>query len=274
VRAGAILRLAAGALLVAACGGPTPASPTVDPLAGNYRGLGGGGAMAQVQALTKRFSELHPGVIWDLTDVGSDSSVALTKKGEADFGFISRDLKPGEAGAVQLLSIGAVGTAVVVNSKNSVVGLTKEQIRDIFSGKITNWSTVGGPAAPIKVIIREANAATRANFEAYFFDGKPNYSKDAIEIFEIEETLKAIYSFKDAIGMATVTARTLGDPQIRLLAIDGVPATRETLISGQYKIRRPLYLISSVDPTAVKPGIRAFLDFVGGPGGQAVLAGF
>ena len=267
-----MLALLAVLALLAAC--TTAPTPTPDPYSGTYRGLGGGGALPQVQALTKRFSELHPGVVWDLSDVGSDSSVTLTQKGDTDFGFISRELKTAEQGTVRLDSIGVVGTAVVVNAKNKVTGLTKDQVRDIFAGKITDWSSVGGDPGKIKVIIREANSATRSNFESYFFGGKATYAPDAIEIFEIEETLKAVYSFKDAIAMASLYGRTLGDPQIRLLAIDGVAATRENLVSGAYKVRRPLYLISNLEPSKLKPAIRAFLDFVRGPEGQAILNAF
>lgn len=269
----AALSLAVIAFVATACAGSPNASPTADALAGNYRGHGGGGALPQVQALTKRFSALHPGVVWDLTDVGSDSSIQLTQKGDTDFGFISRDLKPAEQGTVKLDSLGIVGSAVVVNAKNKVTGLAKDQVRDIFSGKITDWSQVGGDPGKITVIVREMNSATRANFEAFFFGGKATYSPDAIEIFEVDETLKAIYSLKDAIGMASVYSRTLNDPQIRLLAIDGIAATRENLLSGVYKIRRPLYLITNLDQSKLKPAIKAFVDFVRGPDGQAVLSG-
>jgi phosphate transport system substrate-binding protein len=268
-----LLASIAVSLLAAACSAAPAASPTPDPLAGAYRGHGGGGALPQVHALTKKFSDMHPGVVWNLVDVGSDSSIQLTVKGDTDFGFISRDLKPAEQGSVKLDSLGVVGSAVVVNAKNKVTGLTKDQVRDIFSGKITDWSQVGGDPGKIKVIVREANSATRSNFESYFFGGKATYASDAIEIFEIDETLKAIYSLKDSIGMASLYGRTLNDSQIRLLAIDGVAATRENLNSGAYKIRRPLYLISNNDAAKVKSAIKAFLDFVRGPDGQAVLSG-
>ena len=265
--------LAMTLFIASACSVSPSASPTLDPLAGNYRGNGGGGALPQVQALTKRFSELHPGVVWDLVDVGSDSSIQLTQKGNTDFGFISRDLKPAEQGTVNVEPLGVVGSAVVVNAKNKVSGLTKAQVRDIFSGTITDWAQVGGDPGTIKVIVREANSATRSNFESYFFGGKATYASSAIEIFEIDETLKAIYSFKDAIGMASLYSRTLSDPQIRLLAIDGVAATRENLVSGAYKLRRPLYLVTNLDQSKLKPAIKAFLEFVRSPDGQAILSG-
>ncbi len=244
-----------------------------DPLAGQYTGSGGGGALPQVRALTERFRELHPGIVWLLDDVGSEASIKLVATADIDLGYISRDLKKDEVGKVELLPIGAAGTAVVVNTENRVMGLTKEQTRQIFTGEISDWSQVGGAPGRIRVLLREKESSTRSTFEGYFFDAKPTYAKDAIEVYEIDETLKAIYSFKDAIGMATLSDRTLNDPQLRLLAVDGVAATKATLASGDYQIRRPLYLISHPDPTKVKPGVRAFLEFVLSSEGQQLLAG-
>ena len=71
--------------------------------------------------------------------------------------------------------------------------------------------------------------------------------------------------------MMSISAQALAEPSIHLLTVDGVAATREALNSGAYPMRRPLYLAYSADPASVKPTIRAFVDFVKGPEGQAVL---
>ena len=269
------LSLAVALLASAACGGTGPASsPTPDPFAGTYNASGGGAALAQVQALAKRFSELHPLSVWTIENVGSEASVVLVNNGDADIGFISRDLKNEEKGKVELLRIGAAGTAVVVNAANPVATLTKAQVRDIFSGKVTDWKDVGGQPGEIKVFIREANSSTRSTFESYFFDGKPTYSKGAIEVVEIDETVKALTSFKNSIGMITLARRALTDPNLKLPTIDGVPATLESLQSDAWKIRRPLYIVYHPDPAKRKPATNAFLDFVKGAEGQKILAGF
>jgi phosphate transport system substrate-binding protein len=261
-------------IALVACNGGT-SQPTPDPLSGQYNASGGTAATPVVQELTKRFSERHPGVVWQLEDVGSSSSIKLTALGDVDFGFISRELEPSEVGKVELLSIGAIGTAVAVNSANPVKSLTKDQVRKIFSGEITNWAQVGGNPGHIRVLVREANSPTRSAFEAFFWgDQKPAYAKDAIDVFESSETIKAIGSFRDSIGMVTMSNLEWNDRSLKFLGIDGVAATRENLQSGAYKLRRPLYIVYHPDPTRLKPAVKAFLDFVRGADGQQIVAGF
>src|SRR5438309_6516040 len=260
---------------LAACGGAIPAQSTPDALAGQYIVNGGGGALENVKALTDAFGKLHPNITWQgLADIGSDAGVNVVVSGETDLGYISRDLKDPEKGKVEALAIGASGTAVAVAASNPVKALTKDQVAKIFTGAITDWKDVGGTPGKIRVLIRESGAATRSAFEAYFFDGKkPIYAPAAIEVTTIDETVKAINSFKESIGMVTMTAMTFGNNSIAFATVDNVAATRENLNTGKYQVRRPLYFVYNTDPTKLKPAIKAFLDFVKGPEGQKILAG-
>jgi len=270
------LKLALVALLVASCGGANPiAKPTDDPLAGTYVLKGGGGALDAVKALTSGFSATHPTVLWQgFDDVGSDAGVSLTVSGNVDLGYISRDLRTAEKGTVETIAIGASGTGVGVNGTSTIKALTKDQVAKIFTGQITDWKDVGGTAGKIRVLLREPESSTRSAFESYFFGStKPVYSKDAIEVFQIDETLKALGSFKDSIGMMTMNAKAFSTVDVRLLTIDNITATRDTLANGTYPIRRPLYFTYHPDPVKLKPTIKAFLDFVKGTEGQKILAG-
>jgi len=255
----------------AACGGK-PAAPTPDPLAGAYTATGGGGALAAVQALTKRFTELHPGVIWQVDETGSDAGINLAAAGQIDFGFVSRALTPEESLKLKTVNIGLSGTGVIVHAANPTKNLTKDQVRRIFVGEIKNWSELAWENIEIKVFIREANAATRTTFDAYFFGGKGTYTKDASEVFELDQTLKAVGSFRASIGMATSSSRTANDPNVRLVSIDGVYPSAENLVNGTYRIGRPLMIVYPPDESKLKPGIRAFLEFVRSPEGQRVAA--
>jgi len=170
--------------------------------------------------------------------------------------------------------LGASGTAVAVSASNPIKSLTKDQVAKIFTGAITDWKDVGGTPGKIRVLIRESTASTRSAFEAYFFDGKkPAYGPNAVEVTTIDETVKAINSFKESIGMVTMNASTFGNTSIGFLTVDGVAASRDNLNSGKYQVRRPLYFVYSADGAKLKPAIKAFLDFVKGSEGQKILAG-
>lgn len=262
------------ALFAVSCGGAgLPAPATADPLAGQYIVNGGGGALDNVKALADAFKTQHTGITWQgLADIGSPAGVNLVVTGEIDLGYISRDLTDAEKGKVQAVPIGASGTAVAVAASNPVKSLTKDQVAKIFTGAITDWKDVGGTAGKIRILIRESGASTRSAFEAYFFDGKkPTYATNAVEVTTYDETVKAINSFKESIGMVTMNAATFSNSSIAFATIDGVTASRDNLNTGKYQVRRPLYLV--YDPAKAKPAIMAFIDFVKGPEGQKILAG-
>ncbi|MDP9251530.1 MAG: extracellular solute-binding protein [Chloroflexota bacterium] len=261
------------AVVLAACGGTAkPATPTADTLAGRYTASGGGGALAAVNALTARFAELHPGVKWQVEEVGSDAGVNLATTGAVDLGFTSRALTADEAAKLNAVGIGLAGTSVIVNSANPVKDLTRDQVKRIFAGDITNWKQIGGDDLAIKVFIREANAATRSSFEQFFFGGKATYVKDATEVYELEQTLKSVGSFRASIGMATANRRAATEPTVKLVSIDGVAPTPENLVNGAYKIGRPLLIVFPTDDSKLRPGIKAFLDFVRSSEGQQIAA--
>ena len=235
----------------------------------------GGGALAQVSALTTRFTELHPGVIWEVENVGSDAGISLVASRHSDLGAISRDLAPAEQGTVALEPLGIVGTAVAVNIENRVTGLTLSQVRQVFSGELTNWTNLGGADLPIRVFLRDPTASTRQSFDEFVFPGlKPTYAPAAATLGSNAEMASAIHSFAGGIAMMTLKQGTAVDPKIRLLSIDGVPATIAALNNGSYKIRRPLYLVYPLDALSMKPDVKLFLDFVRSSEGQRILGGF
>lgn len=269
------LSLIIGAALFAmSCGtAGLPSPATSDPLAGQYIVNGGGGALDNVKALADAFKLQHTGITWQgLADIGSNAGVNLVISGETDLGYISRDLLDTEKGKVEAVAIGSSGTAVAVAASNPVKSLTKDQVAKIFTGAITDWKDVGGTPGKIRILIRESGASTRSAFEAYFFDGKkPSYAANAVEVTTYDETVKAINSFKESIGMVTMNAATFANTSIAFATIDGVAPSRDNLNSGKYQVRRPLFLV--YDPAKAKPAIKAFVDFVKGPEGQKILAG-
>ncbi len=269
----AVAGIALALLMLAACGGAVPASPTPQPLSGTYNASGGGGALPAVQALTARFKELHPGVDWIVAESGSNSAIKLVVANAIDVGFVSRDLTDAEKQQVTGIPIGFSGTAVVVNAANPVTNLSKEQIRKIYTGEITSWSELGGTDPTIRAYMREPNAATRQTFEAFVFGGSvPSYGKNVIQQTEVEAMLTAVNSFYGAIGIASTGSRTASDKRVKMINIDGVAPTQENIANGTYRIVRPLAVIYS-NTAEMKPAIRAFFEFVRSAEGQRIAAG-
>lgn len=258
-----------------ACGGASVAPPTASQIeAGTYRGAGTGAGLESLTALAARFQTRHAGVTITLADVGADTSIALVANGDADFGFLSRDLKPEEKTRVTAIPYAGTGTGLAVNPVNTVRGLTTEQVRKIYSGEITDWSQVGGQPSDIRPLLRESGSSTRASFEAYFFAGKPTYGKNVIEVVESGPTYQAVRDFKGAIAMITIQKTTAEDQTLGLLALDGVAATTRNVNSGAYPVRRPIILTLHPDPARTKPAVAAFFEFIKTPEGQEILAGF
>jgi phosphate transport system substrate-binding protein len=262
------------ATALVACGGLTPSASKSDLPGGTYRGVGTGAGLESLTALAKRFEELHKGVTFKLEDLGAETSIALVANGDADFGFLSRDLKPDEKTRLTSIPYAGTGTGLAVNPLNVIGALTKEQVRKIYAGEITDWAQVGGLAGEIRPLIRENGSSTRASFEAYFFDGKPAYGKNVIEVVESGPTYQAVRDFKSAIAMITIQKTTAEDPTLRLVALDGIAATTRNVNSGAYPVRRPIVLTVHPDAARMKPTVSAFFDFIKTPEGQEILAGF
>jgi len=260
------------AIALTACGG-TPSTRSTVP-GGTYRGVGTGAGLESLTALATRFQQRNPGVQIKLEDVGSDTSVALVANGDADFGFLSRDLKTEEKTRLTAVPYAGTGTGLAVNTQNAIGALSTEQVRRIYSGEITDWSQVGGQPGDIRPLVRESGSSTRASFEAHFFGSKPTYGKNVIEVVESGPTYQAIRDFKGAIAMITIQKTTAEDATLRLLALDGIAATTRNVNGGAYPVRRPIILTLHPDPARVKPAIAAFFDFIKTSEGQEILAGF
>jgi phosphate transport system substrate-binding protein len=263
------------ALVASACqdlpvAGQAAAVPTRVHLVGSGTGAG----LELMTALTTRFTELHPDVRFELEDVGQETAVANVATGKAAFGFISRELNPGETNRVRSIPFAATGTGLAVNPANPVEGLTKEQVRRIYSGEITDWAQVGGTPGEIRLLLRELGSATRASFEAYFFDGAPVYRPSVIEVANSGPMLQAVRDFKTGVGMVTVQKSAADDPSIKLLAINGVSATSRNVNSGVYPVRRPIVLLLPDTESPISPRLREFFEFIQTDEAHDILAGF
>lgn len=257
------------ALVAAACGGR--AAPPRDLLAGDYIVAVSESAVPIAQRLTAAFAELHPQTTWTIKDVGASATLALLGSGEADVGFLSRELTVDDAKIVQPLGIGYTGQVLIVHPSNPVAGLSTAQLRGIFGGAITDWSEVGGTPGPILVVLRPASSPTRIAFDLLLKKPDLVIRPDAIVSQDAQALLNTVAATPRALGMVSALHLPREGTPPRAIAIDGVAPSKPNVASGAYPYRRPVTLVLRVNTSLVRPAAKLFRDWVHSPEGQRVL---
>jgi phosphate transport system substrate-binding protein len=206
---------------------------------------------------------------------GSGKGVEALVAGKVNVAGASRPLKADEkAKKVLGTIIGYDAVAVFVHKDNPVKDLSKEQLKDIFTGKITNWKQVGGKDAPIAVNteIQGDKRATMEMFNELVMD-KARYAAGFKQIDLPKDQIVDVAKNPNAIGtpslglLAAVPADVRA--KVKALAVDGIPATPENIQSGAYLISRPLNLATIGPPAGA---VKTFVDFMLSAEGQALVA--
>ena len=193
-------------------------------------------------------------ITYDAT--GSGTGIESAKNKSCDIGLSSRALKDSETG-LKSVTVALDGIAIIVNADSGVSDLSLQQISDIFTGKITNWSEVGGEDLEISCIGRESGSGTRDGFES-ITDTKDSCKLDQ-ELTSTGAVITAVSSSKNAIGYASLSA-VEGKSGIKSVTVDGVTCSEATVLDGTYKIQRPFNFIFS-DDAKLSDATQAFVDF-------------
>jgi phosphate transport system substrate-binding protein len=210
-------------------------------------------------AVGKRFSTLHPGVQIEVQTVGPGGGIDDVVNGKADIGMTARVLTDEES-HLYSFAIARDGVCLVVHKNNPVRSLTNRQVFDIYTGKINNWSRVGGKDEPIAPINSRHGSALVEVFTR-FFEIRYADIKAQIVTSNNLERVKAIIENPNgitymSIGAALKQADT-GAP-IKLLPINGVAATSKNIRTGNFPIARPLVLVTKGVPTGL---VKEFITF-------------
>ena len=232
--------------------------PTTDTesVSGNVIANGSTSMNDVMLALIEGFSSVQPDVAVNYTGSGSGAGIEGVLAGSCDLGLSSRALTDDEkaSGAVENI-IALDGVAVVINPENTVTDLTTEQIAQIFTGEITNWSEVGGADAPIAVFGRENGSGTRSAFEEIV--GVEDACAYTNEYSSTGDVIGNVASNPNAIGYASLSAV---DETVTAVQVNGVAPSEETVLDGTYEIQRP-FVIVTVEGTELSAEAQAFLDY-------------
>ncbi len=266
-----------GAALMTGCGGQSTeqsadngasTGTTTESTASGTVSMNGSTSMKKlVEAACETFNAQYPSIKAEGQFTGSGAGLEAVANGTADIGNSSRALTDEEKAKGLVENIVAIdGIAVVVDNANTVTSLTKQQLADIYTGKITNWSEVGGNDGSIVVIGREAGSGTRGAFEEILeIEDQCAYAQ---ELDQTGAVLTTVSSTPNSIGY--VSLDVLNDT-VKAVSIDDVEPTVENIKAGTYSLQRPFVMATNGEISAQSDAVQTWFDFMASEEGQAIV---
>ncbi|HEX7321274.1 MAG TPA: phosphate ABC transporter substrate-binding protein [bacterium] len=196
----------------------------------------------------------HPGITINVQGGGSTAGIQAVVNKTCMIGTSSRNLKASEKG-LNAYPMCYDGISLIVHRVNPVRNLTLAQIRDIFTGRITNWQDLGGENMEIIMVTREEGSGTRGAFEEMIM--RKEAISDACLVQDSNGAVREIIALTPQ-GIGYISAG-LVDDRIKALSIDGIYPSFENIACGDYELIRPFLLLTKGEPSGLT---REFIDFI------------
>jgi len=271
-----IMLLFTATMLLNACGGGEAAktSATPPPARVNKVAIFGSTTLLPVaQRAVEAFKQRKPEITISLTGGDSQTGINGLTDGYADIATSSRELKSEETQKLGKRHIKPKETIVaydgiipIVHPSNPVKNLTMAQLKEIYTGKITDWQQVGGKKGSIVVVSRYTTSGTDEVWTELVLNGGSVVASSQ-ETSNSEAMLEMIASTPNAIGYDGI-GYVEGNKQVKAVSVDGQAASDTSILNKSYKIARPLLMFTIDKPNAA---VIEFLNFMTSPEGQALV---
>jgi phosphate transport system substrate-binding protein len=215
------------------------------------------------EMLAEEYMAHHPGKKVFIQGGGSSAGIEAVRTGAANIGMSSRRLVASERELIPV-PIAYDAIAVIVNPQNPLDDLSTEQVRGIFSGKLTNWKEIGGRSHSLTMVTREEGSGTREAFQKMVM-GKREISLGGLVQDSNGAIRQVVSDDPNAIGYISLG---LVDKSVKALKIDGIQPNLENIMKSRYQIVRPFLFVFRAAPHGLA---KDFLDFILSAGGQKLL---
>lgn len=252
---------------LAGCGGSqdkTADTKAAGDVSGNVTASGSSALLPLAKDAAAKFKADNPKVSLTLNAGGSGTGLKQVSEGSVDIGmsdvFAEEKLPADKAKELVDHKVCVITMAPVVNKDigAAVKSLTKAQLQDIFTAKVTNWKDVGGPDEPIVLVTRPSTSGTRALFTKFAMDGKEEASNKSLETDDSGTLIQSISQTKGAIGYVALSY-LVNNKDVATVAIDGVEPTLENTYNGKYPVWGYEHMYTKGEP---KGAVKAFLDYI------------
>lgn len=238
------------------------ATPEAEPLSGSILATGSSALQPLVNEAATSFmaKEEYKNISVQVQAGGSGTGLTQVSEGQSTIGnsdvFAEEKLDAAVAAELVDHQVGVTSIAAVVHPEVGVENLTKQQMIDIFTGKVTNWNEVGGPDQEIVIVNRPASSGTRATFESYALGQKTEDLPGSIQEDSSGTVKKLVGETPGAIGYLALSYL---DDTIKTVSLDGVAPTEENVVSGKYPVWAYGHMYTKGEPDEVT---KAFLDYM------------
>lgn len=203
----------------------------------------------------------------EVNQIGSSAGITNATSGVSEIGMSSRDLKEEEkANGLKESIIAYDGIVVVTHPNNKVKDLTMDQVKQIFTGKVTNWKELGGDDMEIVVVSREDGSGSRDAFQEIVGYTSGELIRNSIVASGNGNIKTTVATNKHAVGFISFEYI---DDSISTVKINGVEATAENVLRQKYSLSRP-FLFVHKEANLSKEG-QQFIDYILSPEGQALV---
>jgi len=220
-----------------------------------------------VEILVEEYSNQNPGKFIDVQGGGSSAGIQAVESHTAQIGMSSRRLRDTEMD-LWSIEITKDALAIIISPENPVTSLTLEQIRGIYSADNINWSDFGGPDARIHVITREEGSGTRSAFEELVMD-EQRITPRAIVQDSNGSVRQLVAGDPFSIGFISLGLVDEGERPVKALSIDGIAATKNNVLNGDYALFRSFLFVALEKP---EDNVMRFIDFIRSPDGQKIMS--
>ena len=236
-----------------------------EKLSGSITAAGSSALKPLVDDAAALFNEKYPDVNITIDAGGSGEGLKQVSEGTVNIGNsdveAAEKLDATKASALVDHKVCVVTMAPIVNkdvTAGGVKNLTKAQLTDIFTGKITNWKEVGGVDEAIVLITRPESSGTRATFKKYALGGATEASNKSMETDDSGVLLQNVKTTKGAIGYVALSYLTK-DAGVDTVSLDGVAPTLENTYSGKYPVWTYEHMYTKGTPNETT---QKFLDYI------------
>lgn len=267
----AIGAVVAAAGVLTACGPSRNAGAVAAPPAQRITVVGSSTIAPLMSEMAKRFEQANPGIRVDVQAGGSARGLLEVRQGTAQVGMVSRALKADEADVSKLL-VARDGVGIIVHRVNPIKEISRAQIVDIFSGKLTNWQQLGGADVPITVVSKAEGRSTLESFSSYFGLAYRDIRAQVV-IGDNQQGVQTVAGAAGAIGYVSIGSAEFearNGAAIKLLPFDGHTPSTAQVAAGTYPITRELNLVFKAPAT---PAVRALLDLAASPKSADLVVG-